>query len=158
MGHNITEPKGNIKRHCWGMQVCFYPAQELPTAHEDPTGADSDTAADPVLYTGSLDAIKEPGFPGLRLTALEAPGHEIGDSRWRSMGSPGAEANAIERVLRCLDFVLPKDFGDDEEDNDNEEDDNEEDNGAGGAEGEGGEEGNDAEEGEGEGDGAAGAE
>jgi hypothetical protein len=149
------------------VQVYLYPVQEVAAITQ---GAEP---AEALPYSGDLGSIQQPKSFGVRLTALEAPGHEIKDLRWRSMGSPGSEADAIERALICLHYEPPHVYDDEDEDglgsddgdglddagegegNDADEGDDGEEGGAGEADGEG----NNAGEGEGnvQGEGVGGA-
>ncbi len=74
-------------------QVNLYPVLWEPFTGEGEVAPETGT-----LMVESLNLI------GVRVTALEAPGHEIGDCGWRCMGAPGPEAESVGRALRCLDM------------------------------------------------------
>ncbi len=157
------------------LQVWLYPVQDIPAGVDAATEAAEPTPNIVHMYVGSLDErLSGAEEAGVRVTALEAPGHEIDDSRWRCMGAPGPEAEAIERVLRSLDFTLSAEYqenyetghaggGGEGEDSDDEGDDGEDEGDDGDGEGDDGDgEGVVNEQGEGnvegEGEGNAGAE
>ncbi len=84
------------------MQVWLYPVMVYPQHNPGAVHA----PAEPALYAGKLAYTQS---PGLSVTALEAPGHEIRTTRWRTMGGP-EEADAIHRALCSLDCEI-RDIG-----------------------------------------------
>ncbi|CAL8464830.1 g4365 [Coccomyxa elongata] len=86
-------------------QVWLYPVMVYPQHNPGAVHA----PAEPALYAGKLAYTQS---PGLSVTALEAPGHEIRKTRWRTMGGP-EEADAIHRALCSLDCEI-RDIGGDE--------------------------------------------
>ncbi|BDA50425.1 hypothetical protein COCOBI_16-1010 [Coccomyxa sp. Obi] len=86
-------------------QVWLYPVLVLPQHNP----GNEHAPADPALYAGKLAYTQS---PGLSVTALAAPGHEIRKTGWRTMGGP-EEADAIHRALCSLDCEI-RDIGGDE--------------------------------------------